>query len=116
MTDIAYADTADMQWANFSTWLLAAGLAIGGLAVVVGAAALLRDPVERRLPGAWVHTAGNIVVMLLALWNVLVHSRDAWTSVVPTGLVLSAVTLAAMVATGWLGGVMLRRERLEMAR
>ena len=56
--------------------------------------------------------AGNIVVMLLALFNAFVHSRDGWTSVVPTGLILSALTVLVMLFTGWLGWAMVYRHRV----
>ena len=35
--------------------------------------------------------------------NAFVHSRDAWTSVVPTGLALSAVVVLLLVVLGWTG-------------
>jgi uncharacterized membrane protein len=56
---------------------------------------------------------GNLLVLLLSLCNVLVHSRDAWTSVVPTGLILS--TLVALVAlwTGWTGLALIYRQAAD---
>ena len=112
LTDIAYANTADMQWANFSVWLLTFGLIGGSLAVVTGLIDWFGDPAVRSIAAATVHGVGNAVVMLLALWNVFVHSRDAWTSVVPTGLTLSVVTVLLMGVTGWLGGSLVYRHRV----
>lgn len=111
VTDIVYANTADMQWANLSVWLIAGGLVMGGLSIVAGLFAHRRARSRGGLAAALVHGVGSIVVMLLALWNVLVHSRDAWTSVVPTGLILSVVTVLLMAATGWVGGLLVQRER-----
>ena len=68
-----------------------------------------RSAEMRGSAAARIHAVGNVVVMLLAFWNVLVHSRDAWTSVVPTGIILSAVTVALMLFTGFLGGVIAAR-------
>ncbi len=48
-TDIAYAVTSDMIWADFSDWLLAGGLAIGILAFI---AALVAAITHRRAPAA----------------------------------------------------------------
>ena len=93
-----------MMWADFSAWLLFAGLVLGALAAIAGLVDFLSNRLIRALPTAWLHMAGNIVVMLLALFNSFVHSRDAWTSVVPTGLILSALTVVVMLFTGWLGG------------
>ena len=39
---------------------------------------------------------GNVVALVLAIVNMFVHSRDAWTSVVPTGLILSAATVVIL--------------------
>jgi uncharacterized membrane protein len=40
---------------------------------------------------------------LLSLLNVFVHSRDAWTSVVPQGLELSVVVAVCLAIIGWRG-------------
>ena len=58
---------------------------------------------------------GNILVMLLSLVNVFVHSRDAYTSVVPTGLILSATVVVLLAVTSWLGGSMVYRHRIGVS-
>jgi uncharacterized membrane protein len=45
-----------------------------------------------------------------------VHSRDAWTSVVPTGLILSAATVVILMITAWLGGSLVYRYGVGVAR
>ena len=101
LTDIAYAQTALMQWSNFSAWLLAFGMIFG----VIDAAFGLVDWITARprTPGALWHFVGYAVVLILALVNNFVHARDGWTSVVPTGLALSALTVFIMVVSGFLG-------------
>jgi uncharacterized membrane protein len=42
-------------------------------------------------------------MMMLALINAFIHSRDAWTSVMPAGLILSAIVAVLAVATSWMG-------------
>ena len=54
-------------------------------------------------------------MLILALFNSLIHSRDAWTSVVPTGLTLSAITVLVMLFTGWLGWAMVYRHGVGVA-
>jgi uncharacterized membrane protein len=108
-TDIAYARSADIQWANFSAWLLAAGLVMGVLAAIVGLIDFIANPRIRALPAAWPHAIGNGIAMLLALFNNFVHTRDGWTSVVPAGLILSVLTVAVLLVTGWLGGSLVHR-------
>lgn len=103
VTDIAYADTANMLWADFSDWLLAAGIVLGGVAAVAG----LLDLLIHRHGRAWRRIGplaiGCTLALLAALADNFVHSRDAWTSVVPTGLALSAVTVVLTLATAWFG-------------
>ncbi|MBV8697709.1 MAG: DUF2231 domain-containing protein, partial [Bradyrhizobium sp.] len=65
---------------------------------------------------AWPHMIGNLVVLVLAFFNVLVHSRDAWTSVMPTGLILSIVTVLILPITGWLGWAMVYRHGVGVVR
>ena len=99
-TDLAYWQTAEVMWENFSAWLITAGLIMAGLAVI----AALIDLATGRQKAAWGRVTGYLVAVLLALVNVFVHGRDAFTAVVPTGLMLSALVVIIMLAlapTGW---------------
>ena len=113
LTDVTYWRTTEMMWANFSAWLLAAGLVVG----VLSAITCLFDLLSCRLVGVhrltWPYVLGNATVLILAFFNALVHSRDAWTSVVPTGLALSAVTVAVAIVAGWLGRSFSYRYRVQ---
>ncbi len=102
LTDIAYAQTANIMWADFSAWLLAAGLAGGVVAAIAGLVSLLANRRAGPQRSAWPIALGSLLVLVIAGFNNLVHSRDAWTSVMPTGLALSAITVLAMLATAWL--------------
>lgn len=114
-TDIAYWRTADMTWADFSAWLLAVGLALGVLAWIVELFDLLLHPLLRRMSAAWLQLFGHLVVLVVAFFNNLVHTRDAWTSVVPEGLALSAITVVLMLFIGWLSTTLVfRREVREV--
>ena len=102
-TDTAYAQTATIMWADFSAWLLAVGEAGGVAAGLVGLVILV---VNRRLPRGrpiWPVVAGCVSVLVIGFINNLVHSRDGWTAVVPTGLTLSAVTVVLMLVVAWAG-------------
>jgi uncharacterized membrane protein len=102
LTDIAYSRSANMQWSNFSAWLLAFGLLFGALAVLF---ALIEHFIARPAGrnAGWVHGAGSVVALVLALFNSFVHARDGWTSVVPTGLTLSVITVVVIAVTAVLG-------------
>lgn len=103
LTDIAYANTANVQWVNFSAWLLAFGVATGLLSALFGMIDLLRRKPSDRTAGGWWHMGGALLLLVIALVNNFVHARDGWTSVVPLGLTLSAITVALMVVSGFLG-------------
>lgn len=101
VADIAYASSANMMWADFAAWLLAAAMIMGVLAAIAGLLVLIAN---RRLPrtrpiGAIV--VGSLLVLGLGFFDNLVHSRDAWTSVVPSGLALSALTTIILLITLW---------------
>ncbi len=115
ITDIAYAATADMQWANFSSWLLAAGLIVSIFVVIAGLTDFVGERRIRALPAAWIHGVGNAVALALAIVNFLVHTRDAYTSVVPWGIVLSAITVVILLVTGWNGWEMVYRHGVGIA-
>ena len=54
----------------------------------------------------------NIVVYIIELFNAFVHSRDGWTSVVPTGLTLSIISVILLGASAWLGGSLVYKHRV----
>ena len=100
-TDYTYYKTALWQWANFSAWLITAGLIVTLVAVIL----LLIDFATRRANRL---NAGSFILVaaasLLSLVNAFVHSRDAWTSVVPQGILLSGLSTILLViagARGW---------------
>jgi len=116
LTDIAYWRTADMMWANFSAWLITVGVVIGYLAAIAGLIDFASNRLVRAQPPAWPHLIGNVVAMLIATVNMFIHSRDAWTSVVPWGAILSAVVVVILLFTGWMGGAMVYRHGVGVTR
>lgn len=115
LTDIAYWRTGEMMWSNFSAWLLTAGLVFGVLAAIAGFIDFLAGPAIRTLRPAWWHMLGNVLVMVLSFFNALVHTHDGWTSVVPTGLILSAIVVVILLFTGWMGWEMVYRHRVGVS-
>ncbi|MBR0737016.1 DUF2231 domain-containing protein [Bradyrhizobium liaoningense] len=100
-TDIMYWNTSNWQWANSSAWLIAAGLVLALVATI----ALIIDFLTSRAGRInWMPFLLVAVAALLSLLNVFVHSRDAWTSVVPQGISLSAIVTIVLLmaaARGW---------------
>ncbi len=112
LADIAYASSAQMQWANFAVWLITGGLIMGVLAAIAGIVDAIRHRgAPRRRP--WPHSIGVASMMILALLNAFVHSRDGWTSVVPTGLALSAIVAVLAIVTSWMGYMLDARQEAK---
>jgi uncharacterized membrane protein len=101
LSDLAYRATFHIQWANFSSWLIAGGLVGGGFALLWALINLFR-----RGPAS----KGRLLIYfiaLLALWvlgfvNALVHAKDAWATM-PEGLYLSAITTLLALVAAWIG-------------
>ena len=97
ISDIAYSQTFEIQWANFSAWLIAGGLLTGAIVLAVAIVNFFR-----RRDGA---KSGLLLGLVALMWivgliNALVHARDGW-AMMPTGLILSLiVTLLAFAAAG----------------
>jgi uncharacterized membrane protein len=112
VTDVMYVTTTNMIWADFSDWLLAVGFGVGILALIAGLINLVRRRRVRSGRLTAVYVIGSLVVMILAGFNNFVHSRDAWTSVMPEGLALSVATVVVMLLTYWLGSRQAYRESI----
>ncbi|MBA9032934.1 DUF2231 domain-containing protein [Rhizobium leguminosarum] len=89
-TDIAFWQSGNVMWQNFSAWLLFAGLMMGLLGIIAGLMDLMR-PRTRPLRPPFLSSLLYLIILALALANSLVHAGDGWTAVVPYGLALSAV-------------------------
>jgi uncharacterized membrane protein len=109
ITDLVYWKTAAIMWADMSVWLLTIGLIVSVFAALAGVIDFFGDRRIRALKPAWIHGLGNGLALILSIFNVFVHSRDAYTSVVPTGLILSALVVLILLVTAWTGGEMVYR-------
>ena len=101
LSDLAYWSSYQVQWINFSAWLIAGGLLGGALALLWALINMLRGGAAR--------TARPMTyfVALLAMWvlgfaNALVHAKDAWATM-PGGLYLSIVVTLLALAAAWIG-------------
>jgi uncharacterized membrane protein len=111
VTDLVYWQIPDVLWERFSIWLITAGLIMAGLAAIAYVIDLAGG---RRIDRpAWPRAVGYAIAVLLSLMNAFVHSRDGYTAVVPTGLMLSAVVVAVLLLTAWVGRALLaNRQRV----
>jgi uncharacterized membrane protein len=109
VTDIVYWRTAAMLWADISAWLLVIGLIFSLFAAVAGLIDFFGDRRIRELRAVWIHGLGNIAALVLSILNAMIHTRDAYTSVVPSGLILSALVVAILLVTAWNGWTLVYR-------
>lgn len=100
LSDIAYANTYEIQWNNFASWLIAGGLVFNGLALLWALIDLVRAEFRGGLN--LVYTLLLLLTWILGFINALIHAKDAWASM-PTGLVLSVIVLVLACAATWLG-------------
>jgi uncharacterized membrane protein len=100
VTDLAYSNSEEFMWLDFSSWLLLAGLVTGGIAGLILIIEVLGKRRDRSR-ALWLHLG-----LLAAAWGVevvnsFVHTRDGWTAVVPTGLTLSFIAVVLSLLAGW---------------
>jgi uncharacterized membrane protein len=110
VTDLVYWQMPDVLWERFSIWLIVAGLVIAGLAAV----AYVIDLAGGRPTGrpAWPSVVGYALAVALSLVNAFVHSRDGYTAIVPTGLMLSSLVVVVLLLTAWVGIALANRHRV----
>jgi uncharacterized membrane protein len=113
VTDLVYWQTAAVMWETFSVWLITVGLIMAGFASIAFVIDFVGGKQIRTL--AWPQAVGYALAILLSLINAFVHSRDGYTAVVPTGLMLSGVVVVILLFTGWVGSALVSRDRVGVA-
>ena len=89
---------------------------MGVLAAVAGLIEFLTISRVRSLTAGWIHFLGNAAAILLALANLLYRIDEGLgATVLPFGLILSAVVVAILLVTGWLGGELVFRHRIGVS-
>jgi uncharacterized membrane protein len=101
LSDWAYAESYEVQWTNFASWLIAGGLVFAGVALLWATADVLRSSATRH-HGRALYLVLLLTSFLLGFINALVHARDAWAAM-PAGLVLSVVVVLLMAAASVIG-------------
>lgn len=97
-SDSAYLSSANIQWSNFSSWLIAGGCLFGGLVLAWAIVAAVFPGRATRARGL-AYLAAVAAMWIAGLINAFQHTHDGWSSVGALGLTLSIVsTLAALVA------------------
>jgi uncharacterized membrane protein len=100
VTDLVYWRSTSFIWGTFSVWLITAALIMAVFAAMVGLVDFAANRRIREFRPAWYHLFGNALVIVLSVINVFVHSRDGYTAVVPTGLILSGLVALILIGNG----------------
>lgn len=106
LSDWAYAESYQIQWTNFSSWLIAGGLVFAGLALVWALVEALRA--DRRGGRKWLYFGLILATFVVGFFNALVHAKDAWAAM-PEGFILSAIVLLLAIAAIWAAYAPVRR-------
>jgi uncharacterized membrane protein len=113
--DLAFWQTENSAWATAAIWLLGAGLVMAALAAIAGLVDVLGEPRIRALNAVWWHAGGNVIVVLIELYNWYARYTQGTGAVVPKGLVLSLIVVGILLFTGWQGWEMVYRHRVGVA-
>ncbi len=109
VADIVFAMSGDIFWARAAIYLLGAGIVTALLAAVFGFIDFFGSQRIRDLSHAWQHMFANLLVVVVAVVNFLLRLGDEGDAVLPTGLILSGVTVAILLFSGWRGGDLIYR-------
>lgn len=101
-TDIAYLRTAEIQWTNFSSWMISGALLFGGLVLAWSLVSLVIGWKWAGRSRRLIYTLVLAAMWLLGFLNILKHSQDGWFSVQIFGLILSILCVILALVAGWI--------------
>jgi uncharacterized membrane protein len=112
--DLIFWRTGNPAWSTASFYLLSAALIMAALAALAGLTDFLGDERIRNLSAAWHHMIGNVLAVLLSLWNWYSRYQGGDAAVLPTGLLISLVVVLILLYTGWRGWEMVYQHRVAV--
>ena len=94
-------------------WLIGGGLVMAALAAILGFIDVIGDARLRSLSHVWWHMGGNVLAVVVELGNIWLRgAQGVEASIAPTGVILSLITTAILLFTGWMGGEMVYRDHV----
>ena len=105
LTDITYLNTAEIQWTNFSSWLIAGADFFAGLVLAWGLVGMVVGRARHTKGRRTLYLIVVAAMFALGVLNAFQHARDGWHSVGTLGLALSVLCsvfafVAAFIAYG----------------
>jgi uncharacterized membrane protein len=101
LSDLAYSTTFHVQWINFSSWLIAGALLVGGFVLLWALIEMVRGGPARTTQSV-AYFVTLLMMWVLGFMNALVHAKDGWATM-PTSLYLSIIETLLALAAAWIG-------------
>ena len=109
VADIVFATSGDLFWAQAAFYLLGAGIVMALLAAIFGFIDFFGSQRIRDISHAWQHMFANLLAVVVAVVNFLLRLGGGGDAVLPTGIILSGLTVAILLFSGWRGGDLVYR-------
>lgn len=101
LSDWAYAESYQVQWTNFASWLIVGALIFAGLALLWAVIDVLRADAPRGRR-KWIAPGLLALTFMLGFIDALIHAKDGWATM-PGGLIMSAIVFLVALAAVWAG-------------
>ncbi len=112
VTDVVYWFTRDPFWARASFWLIAAGLATGVIAAIIGMSDFLQIERVRKRTAGWAHMVLNVTLLVLTAINLYLRLGNPLGAILPWGLILSIIVGTLTSISGWFGAELSYRHKI----
>jgi uncharacterized membrane protein len=113
--DLIFWRTGNVAWSTGALYLLGAALVMAALAAAAGLTDFVGDGRIRNLSAAWHHMVGNVIAVVLSLWNWYRRYELGEAAILPTGLIISGLVVLILLYTGWRGWEMVYKHRVAIA-
>lgn len=94
--DIIYLYSQEIFWTQAASWLITFGLFLAVIPRLINLVQVWITGSFAQSSAVKIHFWAYLIAVVLAIFNAFIHSRDAW-AVVPTGVILSALTVIVLV-------------------
>jgi uncharacterized membrane protein len=102
LADITYLNSAEIQWSNFASWLIAGADFFAGLVLAWAVFGLFFGRARHARGRGMLYVFVIAAMFVVGVLNALHHARDGWHSVGTAGLVMSLVCSALAFVAAYL--------------
>ena len=113
--DLIYWLTGNTAWSVATLYLLGAALVMAAFAAVAGFTDFFGEHRIRQLSAAWHHMTGNLIAVVLSIWNWYRRYDAGDAAVLPIGILISLTVVLILLYTGWRGWEMVYKHKVAVA-